>query len=247
MGKLTPYVLLIPLYAMLALFAWGFALQFSSPVEIRELKYKSVPVFAGDIVKLTWDITWNRTCTYNVDRYLKNGGTTHLENYSITWQPRVEHNFNVEINLPRTLHDGNYEIITNTTAVCNIFDYLFPIKINVPNIPIEIDNNPVKNHSIELLTPLVKVGQPLRFTFHVDRRRECYSTLSRYLFDADAVLIYTNSRQPIVDTGPRIQTEQMDLPKLSPGHYVLKTVSNFQCAEGMHIVKYNDMEFTVVR
>jgi len=245
MNKWAPTLLLTPLYIAFVTTVYWFFLSLSPPVTINKLDINTHSLAAGEIMDAQWDVTWHRACTYHVERYIKNGGLTHLESFDVSWPKGHESRLHVEIIVPKTQRDGSYEFVTNSTAVCNILDYVFPIHIDVPNIPFTVNNDPVGEHYLTLITPIISPGEPITFQFYFDRKRQCYSNLTRFVYDANNILVYENERAPHNDIGERTLIEKMQLPVLPSGDYILKTNTNYQCSDGNHLVEYNDLHFTI--
>jgi len=144
------YVAFIPLYATIGLFLY-WTYESYIPVVIDQAYFPSkIAVPTGESFNLHYAARYTRDCAVlQIGRYLVQkdpSGSNMLHYYAIgtfdtntkkTLGPELEI-VNREIFIPSTLKPGTYQYRIRRTRQCNIYDYIFPITIEVIGPTIEV-------------------------------------------------------------------------------------------------------------
>jgi hypothetical protein len=248
MKRFIPYLLLSPLYGILALFLYWFSMSFFIPEIIYPKDWYPKVIAAGTDLSIVYNVVWTRSCTYSITRTLYNqetGNITIISFLQVPFKEGKDPDFESKITIPPSIRDGKYELRIIVQPNCNLYDVILPWSFNIKPMEITVDNTPVKFIKIEVLNNNLKVGEPLKVLSTVDRRRFCTPTVTTFVVDSDNTIVAKFTRPGAAATiGYNEIKEELPLT-LPPGKYTLKRTIQSACAEKGYLTVYSDRDFEI--
>jgi len=245
--KILPYILLLPIYVGVALMFWWLIDTVSIPSEVLKVTaYAPTTVAPGDELVVTYDIEWFKTCRIHIERYMVNtsnpdNGIYILPSSDVIRTKGSVKNLKIPYIIPRHIPEGDYDLIIKPTSACNPFEFFFPDEIDVPIIHIKVQGKPINLVNFDVITPVIKSGDPLIVESQFERKRICRTTIQRSVYNLDGTLIIRMERPGNTrGLGPGKTRESINFPiKLPPGKYYIQSANLAECVDKYYRTVYD--------